>query len=160
MNEVPDSAKEWQPCQGGEIRNTVRRAQWKRFRRNLDHLAQIALLVLICVLAGGLVYRYRNSPAAPEPSGNYGGISCEQTQANLPQYMAGTLDPQLRQKVALHLEQCPICSRRFQEMQAGQPMVQWIPHRANCSCATCSQRLLADLHFDWTPMSNQATGQQ
>ena len=103
---------------------------------------------LMLLMAGGGVFftsRIRN-----EKDYDFGGITCTEVRAYLPQMMAGKLDQESMMRIQKHLELCPNCKRLADQMHDQMPQMQKDmkmghddSHDPNCPCGR-HQRLLAD----------------
>lgn len=97
----------WEACPPGELGRLGARLRGRR--RRLAVRAGGALAVLLtCVGLWTLNARPRDM--------TFAGISCTRVTELAMAYGEGTLEPELRSRVDAHLEQCPRCHERFEEM--------------------------------------------
>lgn len=96
----------WEPCPSGELRRMVGRIKTCQRRQFLQKLGGLAAGVA-AVGAGGYAAAWWLSPSEDQP---YGGITCTEVMAIMPLYHAGRLDPDLANKVTIHLAKCSHCA--------------------------------------------------
>lgn len=105
----------WEACPPGTLVDYARRAKTARRKRAVLRLAgevgaAVALFLLVVWLA---------------PWGNrqrefdYGGITCRDVQSQMQPYMMGGLVAEEREKIRLHLVQCPRCQELMKKMQGN-----------------------------------------
>lgn len=105
--------EKWDPCPPGELANMVRARGAQRRRKTIDRAAGVAAGLIICIAVGA----YTLGIFTPEPSNaNYGGLACSEVAEKLPAYVEGDVDPQLQQRMAVHLDKCDYCRSRYQQM--------------------------------------------
>lgn len=105
----------WKACPAGTLVDYARRAKTARRNRTVLRLAgEIGAAVILFLLVVWL---------APwgdrKREFDYGGISCHDVQSEMKQYMMGGLAPEVREKVRLHLAQCPRCQELMKKMQGA-----------------------------------------
>lgn len=102
----------WEVCPPGTLVEYARRAKTAQRNRAILRLAgevgaAVALFLLVVWLA---------------PWGNrerefdYGGISCRDVQSKMQPYMMGALAADERERIRLHLAQCPRCQELMKKM--------------------------------------------
>jgi len=126
MNVDKNVDGEWNPCQSGELEQIVRRVRSGRRNRVAFKLGSyVAVLTVVVVASVIALQRFGTSPMF-----TYGGISCEQTRANMNAYSMGQLAPDLAKRIETHLAECDHCGRRYREMTAnGDPTANRVlPH--------------------------------
>ncbi len=106
-NESDDSR--WQPCEPGSLSAYAASDRQRRRARVLTWAGGVSVILLI----GSLSYvATRPIPAIgpiPIQGEPYGGISCAIVYANKAAYLSGSLNPELKEKMRIHLRDCPHC---------------------------------------------------
>ena len=115
--------------------------------RQIGRVTTVAAILLLMVGGGMFV----NSKFRDHGDYDFGGITCTEVRADMPQMMAGKLDQETMMRIQKHLELCPNCKRLADQMRDQMPPMQKDMkmghvdcHDPNCHCGG-HQRLLADL---------------
>jgi hypothetical protein len=101
--------EDWVQCRPGELSRLATELRARRRRRGAAR-AGVALflgLALAAVLLWG--WHAGTSPQPPR------GLSCEEVAALSDAYAAGTLSPEMHDRVRQHVERCPRCRPLFRE---------------------------------------------
>ena len=106
---------EWQQCRPGELSRVASTLRARHNRRQafaaFGKAAVAVSLIMIAVV--GVQYLQR------QPGGDmhFGGISCTDVRGQAGEYMAGNLAPDISERIAAHLTQCPMCREFVEEMK-------------------------------------------
>ena len=108
----------WDNCPQGTLVNLGGRLRGHSRRRQLAQSAVSAAVMALLVVAGGILMM------GPWGSGGGAGspavqLSCEQVQMHLAAYVGGQLDGEVHTQVAEHLDHCPFCRRRLEELEGS-----------------------------------------
>jgi len=134
MNDLENRIDQWQPCQSGELECAVRGVRAKRRTRTAFKLGSSVAVLLVLGAAGVFAFQQFNG----NQTFTFGGITCEQTQANMEAYSKGTLDAKLVQRIETHLAECQHCGQKYREMTVkgdptavgfSPPLPDRLPHR-------------------------------
>ncbi|MBL4885276.1 MAG: hypothetical protein JKY95_12165 [Planctomycetaceae bacterium] len=107
-NSKSTSHSEWTDCQGGEISGLVQKLQNQRAvsrRTQITQSLTIAVGLLVAVGLGTLML--------PSGEPNYGGIVCTDVIKNGEGYVLHKLEPELADRIKVHIDQCEYCQGKF-----------------------------------------------
>lgn len=132
MNVEPQSTR-WPELPQGSL---GRYAAAARGRERRLSLARAAGIVAACVVVGAALFLFPGRGGDGEP--NFGGVTCTIARANAAPFMAGSLEPDLSNRIRVHLESCPACQEfvRGMNRQAAQGVGSW-EWAAVCECSAC-----------------------
>ncbi len=132
MNVEPQSTR-WPELPQGSL---GRYAAAARGRERRQSLARAAGIVAACVIVGAALFLFPGLGGDGEPS--FGGVTCTIARANAAPFMAGSLEPDLSNRIRVHLESCPAGQEfvRGMNRQAAQGVgsLKWA---AACECSAC-----------------------
>lgn len=144
MNDRRSTSGQWDSCPPGELQKLATRLRWRRRDRSVAKAVGLTGALIAFLFVGGLAVQQFRGPL--DGAHLYGDVSCREVQANIQQYVAGQLDPQLADRIRIHLEQCPECGPPFRRMMAEMKQeVSFSPVPASdpaCSCGHCRQHSL------------------
>lgn len=109
-----DSPGDWRPCPAGTLRRLSDHLHaHERRRSNAKALraAGAAVAVLLVLVAGNYAFHGRRQ--------QHSGLTCRQCAERLADFHAGRLDDELASQVQQHLNQCPECREKYQQMFAA-----------------------------------------
>ncbi len=98
----------WKACPRGELSRLGDRLRGRRRRRSALRAGSVLAVLVTCVGLWALNARPRDN--------TFAGISCTRVMELAMAYRQGTLAPDLSRQVRTHVEQCPPCHKRFDEM--------------------------------------------
>jgi len=102
----------WDNCQGGEIANLVQSLKRQRAHSRRTQISQslaIAAGLLVMVGIGWMML----PDGRPAGEANYGGIVCSDVVKNAKGYVLHELDPELSERIRVHLSQCENCQHKM-----------------------------------------------
>jgi predicted anti-sigma-YlaC factor YlaD len=109
-----DQQSDWGPCPRGELTGMVAQRQARRRRKSIDRIATVAAGAMACIAIAAFTLGVFSSD--PPSGGRDGGLACAEVLKNLPTYVEGEMNDDLRQRMAVHLENCPKCKSRHDEL--------------------------------------------
>lgn len=133
MKTPPNPSETWEPCATGLLTGVAARGKSVRRRRAVVKVgigaALLSAVVGVAAWTGGW---------GRGPRENYfGGIACREVGANLGAYASGSLAPELKSKIDVHLLNCPMCQERLREMQAVPAAPTQASATPACDCPEC-----------------------
>ncbi len=104
----------WDPCPAGELAKMVQVRRSQRRRQVIDRVAVVGACFMVCIAIGG----YTLGVFTPDPSAgsDLGGLACSEVLESLPTYIEGDMDPQMQERMAVHLKNCPHCQSHHDEL--------------------------------------------
>ncbi|WP_442508028.1 zf-HC2 domain-containing protein [Novipirellula sp. SH528] len=102
----------WSDCQPGTLSQLARRQRMIRQRKTALRRGTPILFALVLGLTVWIGSK-SNSPAEFD----FAGVTCNEVQTSLQQYVMGELNVDMMSSFALHLEQCSACSEKLQTRQ-------------------------------------------
>lgn len=112
------SAEVWTACSPGTLGQLGRRIRGQRRRQSAIRVAAPLAMIVLVTLGVWSVTR----PTAPREF-NYGGVTCQQVEANMQEYAMRQLPPETQRAYAEHLAHCPHCQEKMKAMQReGMPI--------------------------------------
>jgi len=121
--------EDWEPCEGGELRQVVWRVKTERRNRDIFKVGGVVVVLLLCAFAATLIWEQINQAGQFD----YGGISCKEVKSHLAAFKDHKLDDQqLVESIRIHLEKCPHCGAAFKKMSDSASMSQVASHHAAC----------------------------
>ena len=99
----------WQPCAEGELTGMVDHLRSKNRRAKVTRAATALCAMGILIMAVSIAISLR-----PDSD----GLSCNEVIKMLAEYDSNGLDKEMMQKVSAHLNHCPHCKQRYEEMHA------------------------------------------
>ena len=135
MNIRMNKADDWAECPPGTLTGLAGQVRRRRRRRVAVNITGAVLLVLLGMGLG----MWTSRPPAGVPNGNYGGIACQQVQANIQAYAQKKLPPDLMARIDEHLRLCPDCQAMLRQMEgmSGAQAARFAPHGGDCLCEHC-----------------------
>lgn len=123
--------EDWEPCDGGELRQAVWRVKAERRNRDMVKAGGAVVVLLLCAFAATLIWQQ----VSQSESNDYGGISCKEVKSNLAAFAQGKIqDEQLAKRLRDHLGECPHCGPAYKKMSDSTAVSQIVPHRNDCDC--------------------------
>ncbi|MEO6808974.1 MAG: zf-HC2 domain-containing protein [Isosphaeraceae bacterium] len=114
------TANDWKACPPGELGRLSARLRSRRIRRNGTRSGlSIAAVLLLTIGLGTLRHSHQKVKGF-----DFAGIKCSKVMVMAPDYSMGTLDPQLKEQIKSHVEQCPRCHEKFKAMGL---ITLWVP---------------------------------
>ncbi len=104
----------WQPCPKGELVRFVESVKARRRQAVAVRVTSVALAAVLLIAVGLWAARRGRGSAVPRASSP---LTCRQVEPNLRRYVSGGLDDSLRQRIEQHLQRCPECRKRLQELR-------------------------------------------
>ena len=136
MNDAADRSENWDECPPGQLADLVHNLKdRRRKRRILGAATVVVVLVTLGIAASGL----RHSEDQ-----DFGGITCQEVQDQLKDYLAGGLDAGREEQIRQHLAECPHCGPL--DPQANTSVSPTISLRLpreqapGCDCVSCLAR--------------------
>lgn len=105
----PDS---WATCPDGELVRITKGLSARHQRRDRRRLFAAVGVVMLIVAAG----TYSAGRMFPRSMAAPGGVTCEEVQHVLAQYLAGELPEDQAMKIRQHLAECPFCQEMMNSM--------------------------------------------
>ena len=109
-----DDQQDWDACPAGELTKMVQARSAQRRRKTVDRLAVVAAGALVCLAIGGFTLGLFTPE--PDAGGRHGDLACSEVLPLLPGYIEGEIDDDQQRRVAAHLEHCPGCKSRYEQM--------------------------------------------
>ena len=106
--------QEWSPCPAGELSKMIDTRRARKRRKVIDRCAVVLASVMGLVAVGGFALGL----FTPDPAAAPASIACSEVLDHLPEYVRGTLDDSLQQRMATHLDHCPSCHSHYEELLA------------------------------------------
>lgn len=106
------SHSDWTDCQGGEISGLIQRLQQQKAASRRTQITQslsIAAAILVMVGVGWMMLPEGSRSGEP----GYGGIVCTDVVKNGKAYVLHELEPELADRVKIHLGKCDSCQRKL-----------------------------------------------
>lgn len=119
MNTQEDNGGEWLPCAPGTLQAIGAQRKARRRRFLIARSAAAASVLGVVVLTGVLI----SQSLRMDQQYFYGGISCEEVQAQMDKYAMGALSADIASRINAHLQECPECQKMMQQMQNTQGSV-------------------------------------
>jgi len=105
-------ANDWKACPSGELGRLSAHLRSRRIRRNATRSGiGIAAVSLLAVGLWSLRPSHREMKEF-----DFAGIKCGKVIAFAHDYSMGKLNPQLKDQIKSHVEQCPRCHEKFKAM--------------------------------------------
>lgn len=128
--------EDWEPCEGGELRQVVWRVKTERRNREMVKTGGIVVILLLCVFGATLVWQQFGQPGQY----NYGGISCKEVRQHLRALKQNKIqDQHLRKQLLTHVKECPHCGPFYEEMTEQGAVSQVASNHDNCDCGGCHE---------------------
>lgn len=133
--------QDWSPCPTGELSKMIDTRRARKRRKVIDRCAVVLASVMGVVAIGGFALGL----FTPDPAAAPASIACSEVLDHLPDYVRGTLDDSLQQRMAAHLDHCPSCHSHYEELRADHSSTDAI---ANAGHGRVNRRRFAGGHFD------------
>ena len=102
----------WEPCPAGELTKMVEAQRARARRKVVDRVAVAAAGVMACIAIGG----YTLGLFTPEAPSGVKALTCSEVLPQLSTYADGGLSESARGDIAAHLQKCPSCRTRYEEL--------------------------------------------
>jgi hypothetical protein len=113
MQEKQAQPDDWRPCPPGALQDLATGLRTRKRRRVALQWGGIATLLLLSAGTGALLARLHGG----RPDDLYfGGISCTDVRAGLPELMRHSLPAERERQMLQHLRECPHCQEKLREM--------------------------------------------
>lgn len=133
-NAQAHSLEDWEPCDGGELRQVVWRVKTDRRNRDIVRIGGVGVILLLCTFAATLVWQQANQSGY-----DYGGITCKEVESHLPAYKEDRLDDrQLVKRIRVHLAECPHCGPLYEKMSQSSAVSKVSASHLACDCEFCT----------------------
>lgn len=120
----------WEPCPPGELSRMVERSRSAQRKRSLVRRGGVTTALLLLAVS---IWQF----SADSGGGNvtdFGGITCSEVQAAIPELLSDDLDEEKAQQMKDHLAYCGKCRSKAEQMG-------WVAmhrhHHDTCDDATC-----------------------
>lgn len=121
MANEPREQTEWRDCRPGEVSSMVGRI---RSRRRRVFAMQLGGCAVFGIVLGIAFIELR--PRFAEPP-LHGGITCGDVRDRAELYIRGKLNPDLQDRIATHLKECPGCDRYVEKKRSDDGSLQHRP---------------------------------
>ncbi len=130
---VPENER-WEPCPPGELARMVGRSRLAKQKKAAVRGGIVSAAVLLLIVS---IWQFSPNSGG-SPATNFGGITCSEVHAAIPDLLNGVLDEPAAKKVTDHLAKCGKCRKEAEKMG----WVAVLRHEAceDATCTHCRQR--------------------
>lgn len=104
--------QEWERCPPGELSKVVDARRARHRRKIIDRAAVVAAGMMACIAIGG----FSLGLFTPDGGNGVRSLTCSEVLPQLSAYVQGDLSEATRGDIAAHLQRCPSCRTRHEEL--------------------------------------------
>ena len=106
----------WTSCPAGEVDALSRRL---RSQTRMQTARRYGVRAAAMVVVGVTLFLIARNPGGPESGQKIGGVWCSDVMELAEDYVAGKLDAAVMAQVTAHIDDCPHCREKINELRSG-----------------------------------------